>query len=154
MARGRGGWLKQKWQEGPPLPRHKGLPAGKERRARNRGEERESETGQLMEKRGGDRGEAWASEMTLIWPLITWGVWIQSWAADRPSEPPAAFTQPHLSRSTLIRTIWLKDEPTAVNASSKDSSTVSPPLTLSNIWIPASQPSEDCLQLRAGASGR
>lgn len=47
-----------------------------------------------------------------------------SWAVDSVWTP-AAFTQPHLSQHTLIRTIWLKDEPPVLNASSKVNSCVS-----------------------------
>ncbi|CAB1451315.1 unnamed protein product [Pleuronectes platessa] len=108
MARGRGGWLKQKWQEDHLFPDTRVFLLERKETEKWRGGEKGPAYGK------GDRGDSIAQPQTA-------------------SEPPAAFTQPHLSQSTLIRTIWLKDEPPAINASSKDSSTVSPVLTLSNI---------------------
>ncbi len=130
MAQGRGGWLKQKWQEDHRFPDTRVFLLERKETEKWWGGER----GQLMEReaevmqRKGRQSERDDTNMTFDYM----GCLEQSSAMDS-LRTPAAFTQPHLSQSTLIRTIWLKDETPAINASSKDSSTVSPPLTLSNI---------------------
>lgn len=88
----------------PPLPRHKGLPAGKKgdgekrRRRRDRTAYGETSIGEVRDAKEGGRNDD--TNMTFD-------------DTERRCTTPTTFTQPHLgsgSRGALIRTIWLKDE--------------------------------------------
>lgn len=129
-----------------PLPRHKGLPARKKGDWEMEG--RRDGTAYGKGCRGNVKERETERAKWHKYDLWLCGVFRAELNHGQPLNPLLFFTQPHLSQSTLIRTIWLKDEPPAINASP----TVSPALTQSNIWIRASQPSQRRLQVHAGDS--
>lgn len=135
MAQRQGRVAKTEVAGRPPLPRHEGLPAGKKGGWKKwRGRDGEDSLWKKRRRADVKEGEAeWGRWHK--YGLWLHGVFRAGLGRGQPVRPPAAFTQPHLSQCILIGTIWLKDEPAAINASSEDSSTVSPALTPSSISI-------------------